>query len=148
MSVDMFFVLFGTISQILGLKCEGDSKKYLLLVLCTVILLNLKQSLTSFRNKPLTTLYSSVIETSIFIWCAHIWSWYMIYMKLNYILFIINYHWKVWRKKIYYHILLKDLSYDLLILLFSVWLWNECWRKKDRRWRKFVCMALLIIIVC
>ena len=105
-SVDMFFVLFGTISQILGPTCEGDSKKYLLLVLCTVIILNLKQSLTSFRDKPLTTLYSSVIETYIFIWCAQIWSWYMIYMKLNYILFIINYHWKVRRQKIYYHCIL------------------------------------------
>ena len=42
----------------------------LFLVLYTVMLFSLKQSLTSFGDKPLTNLYSSVARTCIFLWCT------------------------------------------------------------------------------
>ena len=42
----------------------------LFLVLYTVILFSLKQSLTRFRDKPLTNLYSSVARSCIFLWCT------------------------------------------------------------------------------
>ena len=78
-SDERFFRSLGTSSQIFGPKRESDSvpcktaqtgrekKVDLFLVLYTVMLFNLKQSLTSFGDKPLTHLYSSVARTCMFL---------------------------------------------------------------------------------
>ena len=74
-----FFISLGTSSQILAPKWESDSvpcktvrtgREYemdLFLVLYTAMLFSLKQSLTTFGDKPLTNLYSSVARTFIFL---------------------------------------------------------------------------------
>ena len=75
----MFFISLGTSSQIFVPKWESDTvpcntvqtgreeKLDLFLVFYTAMLFSLKQSLTSFGDKPLKNLYSSVARTFIFL---------------------------------------------------------------------------------
>ena len=75
-SVERFFISLGTSSQIFGPKWESDSvpcntvrtgreqKADLFLVLYTIKLFSLKESLTNFGDKPLTNLYSKDLYIS------------------------------------------------------------------------------------
>ena len=78
-SGESFFISLGKGPQIFGPKWEKDSVPYktirivreykvdLFLELYTVMSIGLKQSLTSFRDKLLTNLNSSVTRTCIFL---------------------------------------------------------------------------------
>ena len=82
----------------------------LFLVLYTVVLFSLKQSLTSFGDKSLTNLYSSVARTCIFLWCMET---ELSIAKRS-----------VKEDVLSLYITRKHLSWNLFILLFKVRLWN------------------------
>ena len=91
--------------------CElAENRKCTCFSCYTVMLFSLKQSLTSFGDKPLTNLYSSVARTCIFLWCTET---ELSISKRS-----------VKEVVLSLHIIRKHLSCNLFILLFNVRLWN------------------------
>ena len=74
MSAERFFISFGTSSQIFRIKYDSDSmpRRTLWTGRCTwFVLFNLKQSLTSFRGKPLTKIYIYFCRKDLYICLMH-----------------------------------------------------------------------------
>ena len=121
-SDERFFILLGTSSQIFGPTWESHSvpcktvrtgreqKVDLFLVLYIAMLFSLKQSLTSFGDKPLTNFYSYVARTWTFLRCKEIELSISKRLAKEDVLPL--------------YIIRNHLLYNLFILLFNVRLWN------------------------